>query len=442
MNKKVKLDKTEIISAKIHALSHDGRGITQINNKTAFIDGALPGEEITCRLIKKRRQIYEGEVVALRQNAAERVPAICSHFGVCGGCSLQHLNMQSQLELKQQTLLEQFKHFGQVTPDIILPPLNADTEGYRRKARLGVKYVIKKNKLLVGFREKSSNYLADLSECAVLHPHIGKRLPALSALVASLEAYQAIPQIEVAVGDEEAALIFRHLTPLNETDQQKLIQFGQTYSLQIYLQPNAPASLSKLYPPDRDDQLSYTLPDQHLTFLFHPLDFTQINLSMNRKMINQALALLKLEASDRVLDLFCGIGNFSLPIAQQVKQVVGVEGSQEMVSRSEANAAFNQIHNTAFYAANLEAPDTAAMWLQNTYDKILLDPPRAGAKAILPFLAQMNAKRIVYVSCNPSTLARDAKDLVHHHHYRLTQAGIMNMFPHTSHIEAMALFEK
>lgn len=443
MNKNVKLDKEkEKVTAFIHALSHDGRGIATVNNKTTFVQGALPTETVTCRVIQKRSHYHEAEAQDILTPSLERLTPACAHFGVCGGCSLQHMSTVTQLQFKEQTLLEQLKHFGQVVPEAILPPLSASTLGYRRKARLGVKFVIKKNKLLVGFREKSSRYLAELERCAVLHPLVGEKLSDLSLLIASLQQYRNIPQIEVAIGDEDVALIFRHLEALPQEDQDKLILFAKEHHIHLYLQPGSPTSVHKLWPADKEDRLTYTLPDQALTFSFHPLDFTQINLEMNRLMVNQALQLLDLQKEDNVLDLFCGIGNFTLPIARLTKHVIGVEGGVDMVERATHNAALNNIKNVDFYSANLMEPATQASWMKATYDKILLDPPRAGAKEILPYCQHFNAKKIVYVSCNPATLARDAGELVHQYGYKLKQAGIMNMFPHTSHIEAMALFEK
>lgn len=441
MNKYIKTN-NEQEPVQIHALSHDGRGIATINSKTTFISGALPQEWVTYKIMQKRGHFNEGETLQVLDFAKERALPPCDHFGICGGCSLQHMNMEIQLEFKQKTVLEQLKHFGKVTPENILPPLNATTIGYRRKARLGVKFVIKKNKLLVGFREKASRYLADLKRCAVLHPSVGEQLPALSALIMSFEHYHQVPQIEVAVGDTETALIFRHLVPFSETDQAKLIAFGKEHHFHIYLQPNPPASIHKLWPDDHQHWLAYTLPEYQLEFLFHPLDFTQINLDMNRLMIKQALALLDLQTQDNVLDLFCGIGNFTLPIAQHVHHAVGIEGGLDMVARAKENARRNGILNTDFFAANLQTLPTGAPWVKAQYDKILLDPPRTGAKEVLPYFKEFAAKKIVYVSCNPATLARDAGELVHQYGYKLQQAGIMNMFPHTSHIEAMALFEK
>jgi len=435
-------NENEAVLTAIHSLSHDGRGIATLGNKTTFINFALPAETIVCKITKKRKQYNEADALEILKSSSDRSIPPCHHFGVCGGCSLQHMNHQAQMALKQNTLLEQLKHFGKVTPEITLPPLHANTTGYRRKARLGVKYVTKKNKLLVGFREKSSRYLADLESCAVLHPAVGERFPELSQLIASLEIYQAIPQIEVAIGDHDVALVFRHLEAVSENDEKKLADFAMQHHFQIYLQANSPASIQKLWPKDENQRLSYSLPDHSLVFHFHPLDFTQINLEMNRLMVNQAIQLLDLNADDHVLDLFCGIGNFTLPIAKYAKQVTGIEGSEEMLTRARDNAVSNQITNTIFHAANLMEAPVNAEWMKCHYDKVLLDPPRLGAREILPFLSASGAKKIVYVSCNPATLARDAGELVHQHGYSLKYAGIMNMFPHTSHIEAMAVFEK
>ncbi len=443
MNENRQLDKQkESPSISIHGLSHDGRGVGLLDNKTTFVAGALPMETVTYRITQKKSNYNEAQTLSVLSPSANRITPPCAHFGVCGGCSLQHMDAAMQITLKQQTLLDQLKHFGQVIPERVLDPLNAGFTGYRRKARLGAKYVIKKEKMLVGFREKSSRYLADLEGCAVLYPAIGEHFAELKAVIHSLEIYQHIPQVEVAIGDSDIALVFRHLQPMAESDKNKLIAFGQTHRMHIYLQPSGADSVHKIWPNDNYERLTYTLPDHELEFLFHPLDFTQINLEMNRLMVNQAMKLLAISEEDHVLDLFCGIGNFTLPIARKAAQVTGIEGSDEMVLRATQNAQHNQIKNASFYAANLMKPEVNLPWLKNHYDKILLDPPRAGAKEILPFINAMKAKKIVYVSCNPATLARDAHELVHQYGYSLKQAGIMNMFPHTAHIEAMALFEK
>lgn len=440
MNQEAKIDKNNDPVALIHALSHDGRGITTVANKTTFVSGALPGETITYRITRKHGTYNEAKLVSILQSSPERVTPPCQHFDICGGCSLQHMTVDTQIQIKQNMLLEQLRHFGKVEPDTVLPPLHAESLGYRRKARLGVKFVIKKDKLLMGFHEKSGSYVADIVHCPILHPLVSDHYDALKQLIASLDQYQAIPQVEIGIGDDVAALVIRHLKPLPEADLLKLTQLGQTHGLHIYLQPNAPQPVQKLWPADEHHRLAYSLPDHNVTLHFHPQDFTQINLTINRLMVNQAIALLDLQAQDQVLDLFCGIGNFTLPMARHAARVTGVEGTMTMVERANENAALNQLTNTSFYAANLMEPPKAA-FLHRKYDKVLLDPPRAGAKEILPLVPVWGAKKIVYVSCHPATLARDAGILVHEHGYRLTHAGILNMFSHTAHIEAMAVFE-
>lgn len=430
------------ITANIHGLSHDGRGITTLDDKICFINGAITGEKVICKLTKKHSRYNEGDVVSILIPAAERVTPACAHFEKCGGCSMQHLSMAAQIELKQKTFLEHLKHFGNVTPETILPPLSGNNWEYRHKARLGVRYVRKKEKLFVGFREKFSNFLADIHRCLVLHPSVGLHLSSLSELIASLTQYEHIPQIEVAVGDHATALVFRHLTALPAEDIAKLCAFGESHQFHIYLQPNSPATLHKIWPQDKNERLSYSLPAYQLTLQFHPLDFTQVNTEINQRMVQYALDLLDLKPTDTVLDLFCGIGNFTLPIAQQVHQVIGVEGNPETVARAKENARYNHINNVEFFTANLVQPPQSAHWLQQTYDKILLDPPRMGAQEIISFFPRFAANKIVYVSCNSATLARDAKELVHRHQYKLKFAGIINMFPHTTHVETIALFEK
>jgi 23S rRNA (uracil1939-C5)-methyltransferase len=430
------------VTVDITSLSHEGRGITNIQGKTTFIHGAIADEKVVCKITKYHRRYNEGKIIQVLEASPRRIEPACIHFGTCGGCSMQHIDVIHQVQLKQQTLLEQLKHFGSVEPEMVLPPISGTPWGYRGKARLGVRYVIKKEKLLVGFRENFSNYLADIESCPVLNPAVGTRLKELSAMIASLSQYDQIAQVEVAAGETTIALVIRHMTALPDEDLQKIRAFAEQYAFHIYLQPNPPAPITKLWPTDGNERLSYTLPDYDLEMQFYPLDFTQVNSEINRLMIKQALLLLDLQPTDQVLDLFCGLGNFTLPIARFAQHVVGVEGSQEMVRRGQENARHNTIHNTEFYAANLMEPIASDAWLQKKYDKILIDPPRTGAKEIIELLPQLTPKKIVYVSCNPATLARDAKELVHTHGYTLKKAGAINMFPHTSHIEAIALFER
>lgn len=426
----------------IEKMDHNGLGIARIDNKTTFIFNALPNETVKFKYVYSRKAFDNGITTEVITASPERQPPKCPHFGICGGCSLQHLKPAAQISYKQQTLLEQLKHFGATEPEAILPSLTGPEYGYRNKARLGVRFVIKKDTVLVGFRERQSNYLAQLDGCAVLNPRVGHLITPLRELIATLSAYRDIAQIEVAIGDTTTALIFRNLIELSEADQQKLIAFAEQHKLWIYLQPGNTDSVTKLHPADEQIFLSYSLPAFKLTYQFHPLDFTQVNSAINQQMIPLALQLLNLQPDDKVLDLFCGLGNFTLPLAQQAQHVIGVEGSEKMVERASMNAQTNHINNVEFYAADLMADCTNQAWAQQSYDKILLDPPRSGALEILPIIAKMQAKTIVYVSCNPATLARDAGELVKKYGYTLTSAGVMDMFPHTAHVESIALFTK
>ena len=435
--RRVPLDPVEI---SIESLSHDGRGVARIEGKTVFIDGALAGETVKFLYSKQHSKYDEGRTIEVISPAADRVEAKCQHYGVCGGCSLMHMAPEAQRALKQKTLMEQMTHFGHVTPQQWLEPMTGPLWGYRRKARLGVKYVIKKERVLVGFREKGTPYLALLEQCEVLDPRVGARLAELGAMIATLAGYDRIAQIEVAMDDEHTALVFRNLDPLCETDQQILIAYGQANDLWIYLQSGGPDTVTPIWPVA--PQLSYA-PEPGLTLNFEPGDFTQVNASINQDMIQRAMALLEVSAEDRVLDLFCGLGNFSLPLAKRVSEVVGVEGDADLVKHAQNNAKLNQLDNAIFEQADLTKTALKDYpWAKAGFNKILLDPPRSGAFEVLSQLADLGAQRLVYVSCNPATLARDAGELVNQHGYTLVSAGIMDMFPHTSHVESIALFIK
>lgn len=425
--------------AAIESMNHDGRGVTHVDGKAVFIEDALPGEKILMEYQRRHRKYDEARVAALIQASPDRVSPKCAHFNICGGCSLQHMEPHAQIRSKQQVLLDSLSHIGGVEPATLLTPLTGPHWGYRRKARIGVKYVEKKQGVLVGFREKRSSYIADINECVVLHPDVGARLTSLRTLIAGLKAYRKIPQIEMAVGDEATALVFRHLVPLEDDDVKKLREYGKQNRLQIYLQSAGPDSVTLLWP--ETATLSYSLPRHDIRIFFQPTGFVQVNSDINHKMIDYALAMLELEPDDRVLDLFCGLGNFSLPMARQVAAVVGVEGDTGLIQQACSNARYNEINNVEFIAADLTKPLSDAA-LQRNFNKILLDPPRTGAKEVLPRIASVGASHIVYVSCNPATLARDAGELVHNQGYKLSRAGVMDMFPHTTHVEAIALFEK
>lgn len=434
----------ELITLTIEGLSHDGRGIARQEGKTVFVDGALTGETVSCQYTATHRNFDEVKTIEVIKAVAQRVQPQCEFFGLCGGCSLQHMNVSAQMDLKQSTLMEQFAHFGGIENVKIEPPLLADAWHYRRKARLAVRYVHKKGKVLVGFREKRNHFVANINDCAILDKRIACLIAPLSEMIGELEAKDQIPQIEVAVGDDAAALVFRHLVPLADGDRNKLLSFCKNNKVHCYLQSGGPDTVFKAWPEAGEERLKYSLPEQQLSFGFHPMDFTQVNAGINEAMIAKALSWLDLKASDRVLDLFCGLGNFTLPIARHCRQVIGIEGSEEMVLRGKENARLNGLENAQFYAADLyQSFDSAAAfktWAEPGFDKILLDPPRSGAMELVENIRQFSAQRIVYVSCNPATLARDA-GILQQQGYRLLKTGVMDMFPHTTHVESIALFE-
>jgi len=431
----------ELVEASIQSLTPECRGFAQINGKATFIDFALPGERLMFKYTKTSSKFDEGHAVEVLEASSDRVEPPCEHFGVCGGCSLQHIHTDAQIQAKQNTLLNHLQHMAQAEPETVLEPLRGPTLGYRYKARLGVRYVAKKEKVLVGFREKASSFLANINSCKVLHNSVGERLEQLGCLIMGMEARQTIPQIEVAVSDTETTLVFRHLKTLSHSDTQILIEFAQAEKIQVFLQPGGTDTVKPLWP-EQPDALFYEIKNHGVRIEFHPLDFTQVNPVINNQMLDRVLELLDLNEQEKVLDLFCGLGNFTLPMAKVAKHVTGVEGSDAMVIKARDNARLNQLENTEFHAADLSADLGAYSWLKQTYDKVLLDPPRSGAMEMLKYLGKLKAKRIVYVSCHPATLARDAQVLIHEYGYKLTTSGVMDMFPHTAHVESIAVFDK
>jgi len=428
------------VTLDIQDLSHDGRGVSRAGEKVVFVDGALPDERVIARMTGRRRSYDEAVTEEILQSSLHRVAPRCPHFGTCGGCSLQHLDPEQQISAKQGTLEQNLARIGGLSPSEWYPPLTGPLWNYRRKARLSVRYVFKKERVLVGFRERLGRYVADMSECHVLEAQIAECLPQLAELIGSLESYRRIPQVEVACGDEVSALVIRHLDPLSPSDQDKLRDFAVESGIGIYLQPAGPDSIRALEP--SEIELSYSIPSHGLTLRFEPSDFIQVNGAMNRLMIERAVELLTLQAGDRVLDLFCGLGNFTLPLAMHVAEAVGVEGEASLVARARDNAAENGIENAAFHCANLTLEPGQAPWLRQPYDKVLIDPPRSGAENVLPYIAASGASRLLYVSCHPASLARDAGILVRDHDFKLLGAGVMDMFPHTAHVESIALFER
>lgn len=430
---------TEPVSASIADLTHEGMGVARVEGKTVFIDQALPGELVEFTYSQRKRNFDRGKLQHIEQASPLRVVPACPHFGVCGGCALQHLKPEEQIHFKQKILLDNLQRLGHVQPKIVRDPITGPLWGYRRKARLGVRYVEKKAKVLIGFREASSRYLADLSVCKILHPDVGEHLEDIARCIRALSIYQAIPQIEVAIGDDLVALVIRHLQPFSEADQHHLRDFAQQHHFAIYTQSDGTDTITPLWP--EQPILQYTLNDYGIRFEFLPSDFVQVNAEINHKMIAAVIKALDLDSAHRVLELFCGLGNFTLPIAKHCQQIVAVEGEIGLVARARKNASRNGIDNAEFHMTNLMETLTALPWWHHqTFDRVFLDPPRSGAQEALPVIAKLKPQRIVYVSCNPATLARDAGILCQEQGYQLLEAGVMDMFPHTAHVESIAVF--
>jgi len=433
------LSPSEVQEADIVDLAHDGRGVARVGGKTVFIDGALPGERVRFRVIKRRRQLDEAGLTEVLAASPDRVVPACEHFGVCGGCSLQHLSAPAQLAAKERQLLDNLERIGRVRPGRVLPPLRGPAWGYRRRARLGVKYVHKKGRVLAGFREREKPYLADLRRCEVILEPLATLPSDLAALVETLAIREKIPQVEVSAGDAATALVFRVLEAPGPRDVEKIAAFGAKQGLQIFLQTGGLDSvqpLSQDYPP-----LTYAVDGGRVVIEFGPVDFIQINREINASMVTAAMELLLPTAGDTVLDLFCGLGNFTLPLAHRARRAVGVEGDAALVAKAGSNAGRNGVGNAAFFRDNLFEPTQFGSWANERYDLVLLDPPRAGASALLPRMAHWRPRRVVYISCHPGSLARDAEILVYSQGFKLTCAGVMDMFPQTTHIESIAVFE-
>ena len=429
----------------IVSLGHDGRGVARRGGvddqagKTIFVAGALPGERVMAKQTAKSRHFDEATTVEVLSPSADRVAPRCPHFGTCGGCVLQHLAEDQQILSKQQVLIDNLQRIGHVQPGTLLAPLTDAAWGYRRKGRLSVRRVEKKDKTLVGFRETDPRFVAELSVCYTVIPQIGEKLGAISALVDAMDGRRDIPQIEFIAGDAAVVLVFRHLQPLSERDSQALIAFAQAHDFAIFLQPGGLDSVHALWP--EKVALSFALPQWNIELNFRPLDFIQVNAGLNQKMIAKTLELLDVQPDERVLDLFCGLGNFTLPLARSAREVVGVEGEAGLVARARENAMHNALANVQFHAADLAQDLSGLPWMRDGFDKLLIDPPRSGADAVLKQLPLKGLKRIVYVSCHPGSLARDAGYLVNDRGWKLKTAGVMDMFPHTAHVESIAVFE-
>jgi len=433
--------------ADVASLDQEGRGVARVGGKAVFIEGALPGERAVISTLK-RKPTYEiaraGEIL---RASPGRVAPRCPHFGVCGGCSLQHFDAAAQVATKQRALEDALWHLARVRAEVLLPPIHGLAWGYRHRARLSVRYVAKKGGVLVGFHEKKSSYVADMTSCAILPPKVSALLPALRRLVGELSIRDRLPQIELAMGDCDhvppaCALVLRILAPLTADDATRLAAFADAHDVEFWLQTAGPESAVLLRPgPSR---LAYALPEFDLVFPYAPTDFTQVNPAINRVLVRRAMTLLDPRPGERIADFFCGLGNFTLPIARRGASAIGVEGSAALVRRAEALAARNGLADRAtFRGANLFTATPESLDALGPFDKVLLDPPREGAIALVKAMPGDGAPdRIVYVSCAPATLARDAGVLVHEHGYALAAAGVINMFPHTAHVESIALFQR
>ena len=427
----------------IESLDHEGRGIAHADGKVIFIEGALPGELVTYSSYRKKNSYENAQIGQILKQSFMRVQPKCAHFGVCGGCSMQHMDAHAQVAAKQRVLEDNLERIGKVKAETILSPIYGQAWGYRQRARLSVRHVLKKGKTLVGFREKAGRYVADMQHCEILTPKIARLLTLLGELNEKFTIRDALPQIEVAIGEHVDVLVLRILQALSPADEAAIKQFADMHQVQFWLQTKGPETVAPFYPMDAPE-LSYSLPEFGITMPFAPTEFTQVNSGMNRLMVSRAMRLLKPQAGERIADFFCGLGNFTLPIARSGAQVLGVEGSAALVKRAGQNAAYNGLaDNTEFRVMNLFEMDEAALAQLGLFDKWLVDPPRDGAVELMKSISAETApRRIVYVSCSPSTLARDAEVLVHAKGYTLKAAGVMNMFPHTSHVESIAVFEK
>ena len=431
--------KAKTYELEIESLSHEGRGIAHLEEKVIFVSGALPGETVLADRTFSRAKFEEADVKEVLKPAANRIKPKCEVFGICGGCSFQHLSSEDQIDAKGKWLKDAFSGQAKVEPKHWLEPLQVQSWGYRRKARLGVRYVAKKEKVLVGFREKKSGFITNMSRCEVLHPSLGDNLEVLANAIEKLSIKSQVPQLEVAIAENNTVLILRHLEPLTAQDEQILIDCANDLNLTFYTQSGGADTVKPLNKPA---VLTYSHPDHDIVMEFLPTDFTQVNFKLNQKMINLALDMLELNNEDEVIDLFCGLGNFTLPIARHAKHVVGVEGDLGLIERAKYNAEKNGVSNVDFYKADLFKEVEGFEWFRGkTYNKALIDPARSGAIEIVELLPKLGVERLVYISCNPSTLARDTEKLIELG-YTLDTAGVMDMFPQTAHVESIALFTK
>ncbi len=427
-------------TARITAVTHDGRGIAEVTGKKVFVSGALEGEKARFLRRKSKRNFDEAELLEIIEASPERIVARCAAFGRCGGCALQHVSDEQQRAIKLQTLKDNLERIGSVTPARWLDAIVAPAWHYRRRARLAVKYVRGKGRVLVGFRERHAPYITDMHRCEVLAKPVDGLIDALSELIGKLSIRARVPQIEVAVAENAVALVFRVLDAPTDADQKFLREFGRAHAVRVYVQTGGLNSIELLDSAEQVEPLYYTLRASDIRIEFDPVGFVQVNSEINEQMVAQAIDLLAPGPDDRVLDLYCGIGNFSLPLARRCRTVLGVEGDALLVSAANRNAALNKLHNASFRSADLSKIDGSESWIRDGWDRVLLDPARSGAADVVQQMQVIGAQRIVYVSCHPGTLARDAGVLVNEQGYRLEAAGIIDMFPHTAHVESIAVF--
>ncbi len=426
----------------IHSLDHEARGIARLDGKAIFVDGALPGETVEFASYRRKPNYELANLVQVIKPSSARVEPRCPHYGVCGGCAMQHMEASAQLAVKQRVLEDSLWHIGRVRPELILPPIQGGVWAYRHKARLGVRNVPSKGGMLIGFHERKSSYIADIHQCEILLPHVSALLIPLRELFAAMSVRERLPQVEIAVGDACTALVLRILQPLTAADERLLKAFADRYQVVFYLQPKGPDSAYRFYP-EEGAQLTYGLPEFGLEMAFRPTDFTQVNHAVNQVLVRRALRLLDPQPGERIADMFCGLGNFTLPIAVSGAQVLGVEGSAALVRRGQESAVTHGLAGRVKFAvANLFDCTEASVAALGHFDKMLIDPPREGAIELIKSLGGDAPGRIVYVSCNPATLARDAAVLTTVKGYRLLAAGAVNMFPHTAHVESIAVFER
>ena len=429
-------------TASIESLDQQGRGVTHVEGKVVFVEGALPGERVELETYRRKPSYELANTRLVLAESPSRIEPRCNSFGVCGGCSMQHIEPRAQIAAKQRVLEDNFAHIGQVRPETMLAPIHGPSWGYRYRARFSSRYVRKRESTLVGFRERRHSFVADMATCEVVPPRISALLMPLRSLVDSLGIRDRMPQIELAIGADRDALAFRTLEAPSGQDEQRLREFADRYGVHIYLQPGGPDTV-QLFHPAGDELLNYTLPDFDLEFRFRLTDFTQVNHQINRVLVRRALSLLDPRPGESVADLFCGIGNFSLAIGRRGARVSGFEGNATLVDRAQFNARHNRLESLCeFHMADLFKVDAQTWQSHGRFDKLLIDPPRDGALELVKAIGSVPPQRVVYVSCNPATLARDAAIMVHSHGYVLKTAGVINMFPHTSHVESIAVFEK